>query len=187
MLSACERIQVYHFDVFDRSLPNTTKRTSNLLPSTKDSCESIEEPHPLHVLVVDWCSNPTPRTRDSIVNYLSRRRVFFSPFYLALTNSTSPSLNFILTWLPLQNGMLLEAPQRQYSVFFRYLLCCERVTTPFFAELRASLNAHTTLCPFASQGRFFQRQILPRFHIHDLTYRSWRRMSYKVRACARAP
>src|SRR6267143_977741 len=38
---------------------------------------------------------------------------------LVTPGSAIPSLNLILAWLPLQNGMLLEAPHRQSVTRFR--------------------------------------------------------------------
>src|SRR5439155_12449877 len=45
----------------------------------------------------------------------------------------SPSLNLMLAWLPLQNGMLAEAPQRQRVTRLRIsygLPSCDSILTP---------------------------------------------------------
>src|SRR5438094_2324095 len=47
---------------------------------------------------------------------LVERRCYF---FLGFANSTRPSLNLMLAWLPLQNGLFTEAPHRHNVTRFR--------------------------------------------------------------------
>src|SRR5947199_3271229 len=73
---------------------------------------------------------PNPEGRDNstwfkLIDYVEKFRFVRRPFLsgqsrcLVMAGSAIPSLNLILAWLPLQNGMLLDAPHRQSLTRFR--------------------------------------------------------------------